>query len=197
MTNLLHFDIVSLLLVLIMTTYTVSAASEYLGNKSNNVEKGITQLHQDELGTAELVSHLVDEVKDIKMYLRELLPTDCYAAKLRGSWTTKTLVSPPGLSPRHVVCDQQTSGGGWTLVLRRQPAPHSSHHHTHYALSTTRENFNCSWNTYKSPFGSLDGEFWIGLDVLHALTAETPHELLVKITDDNGNSRQAKWKTFR
>ena len=31
-------------------------------------------------------------------------------------------------------------------------------------------NFNRSWADYKDGFGSMDGEFWLGNEILHKLT---------------------------
>lgn len=51
--------------------------------------------------------------------------------------------------PVEVWCDMVTDGGGWTVVLHRQK-------------QTPQVNFNESWSTYKSGFGSADGEYYIG-----------------------------------
>ncbi|XP_071796300.1 uncharacterized protein [Asterias amurensis] len=53
-----------------------------------------------------------------------------------------------------VFCDM-TKRTGWIVVQRR------------YDGSV---NFNRSWADYKDGFGSMDGEFWLGNDVLHNLT---------------------------
>ncbi|MCL4138290.1 UNVERIFIED_CONTAM: hypothetical protein GTU68_051895 [Idotea baltica] len=55
-----------------------------------------------------------------------------------------------------VFCDQTTDGGGWTVIQRRADLPQ-------------REDFFRDWAAYQRGFGNLTGEFWLGLDNIHAL----------------------------
>ncbi|KAL7740820.1 hypothetical protein ACLKA6_013671 [Drosophila palustris] len=73
--------------------------------------------------------------------------------------------------PFTVACDAEARGGGWTIILSRLDGSVS---------------FNRSWNAYKKGFGDLDGEFFLGLDKIHALTAERNQELLVLLEDIDG-----------
>ncbi|XP_034473212.1 ryncolin-4-like [Drosophila innubila] len=47
-------------------------------------------------------------------------------------------------------------------------------------------NFYRNWTEYKNGFGDMDGEFFLGLDKIHALTAESEQELLVVVEDFEG-----------
>ncbi|KAM8715560.1 hypothetical protein ACLKA7_002587 [Drosophila subpalustris] len=47
-------------------------------------------------------------------------------------------------------------------------------------------NFHRNWMENKNGFGNLDGEFFIGLDKIHALTTDRRHELLVLLEDNDG-----------
>ena len=60
-----------------------------------------------------------------------------------------------------VLCDQCTAGGGWTVIQQRN-----------YVDGVTRVDFDRVWGVYKRGFGIMneDGEFWIGLDLIHNLT---------------------------
>jgi len=53
-----------------------------------------------------------------------------------------------------VLCDLETDGGGWTLIQRRG-----------YPLKNeeVREDFFKNWTEYEQGFGSLQGDFWIGI----------------------------------
>lgn len=57
-------------------------------------------------------------------------------------------------------------------------------------------NFFKPWLDYVNGFGSLSGEFWIGLEKLHLLTANEIHELLILLEDFEGNKRYAHYASF-
>lgn len=82
-----------------------------------------------------------------------------------------------------VACDLQTQGGGWIIIQRRQDGS---------------ENFNRNWNEYVQGFGDLKGEFFIGLNKLHALTSlGEPQELYVILEDFEGNKAYARYGEFK
>ena len=45
--------------------------------------------------------------------------------------------------------------------------------------------FYRGWDDYKKGFGSMDGEFWLGLDKIRRLTNQTVNELRVDLEDFN------------
>lgn len=65
-------------------------------------------------------------------------------------------------------CDQETDGGGWTVIQKRQDGS---------------ENFFRGWQDYKNGFGSISGEFWIGLDKIHKMTSQRKYRLRVDLED--------------
>ncbi|XP_064100349.1 ficolin-1-like [Macrobrachium nipponense] len=79
--------------------------------------------------------------------------------------------------------EKDGNAGGWTVVLLRR------------ALST-QVNFNRGWRDYRIGFGSPDTEYWIGNDVLHALTNGAPQVLRVDMTDWDGESRYQEYSSF-
>ncbi|XP_059217749.1 ficolin-1-like, partial [Stomoxys calcitrans] len=87
-----------------------------------------------------------------------------------------------------VECDAHTEGGGWTVIQRRQDGS---------------VDFYRTWDNYKNGFGNIEGEFFIGLDRLYALTNfNGPQELLILMEGINqtaGNAvvfAYAKYSSF-
>ena len=56
--------------------------------------------------------------------------------------------------------------------------------------------FYRGWNNYKSGFGQLTAEFWLGNDKIHRLTASRPSSLRVDMEDWNGVRVYAKYGRF-
>lgn len=79
-------------------------------------------------------------------------------------------------------CDLNTSNGGWTVIQRR-------------VLNST-ENFNRSWYEYVQGFGSLEGDFWYGLNKIQSLTSENIYELRVEFTTIEGETITAEYGSF-
>ncbi|XP_035787322.1 ficolin-2-like [Anopheles albimanus] len=87
----------------------------------------------------------------------------------------------PFKEPMTVLCDQEYDSGGWVVIQHRFDG-------------TT--NFYRDWKEYKNGFGNLEGEFWLGLDRIHQLTASKPHELVVLLEDFEGNKTYARYAHF-
>ena len=79
-----------------------------------------------------------------------------------------------------VYCDQTTDGGGWAVFQKRLDGS---------------VDFYRGWDDYKRGFGSLSGEFWLGLDKVYRLTKEGSR-LLVDLEDWSGNTAYAKYDAF-
>ena len=90
-------------------------------------------------------------------------------------------MNPDGRGFFNVYCDIQTDGGGWTVFQRRQDGS---------------VDFYRGWNDYKSGFGQLTTEFWLGNDKIHRLTAARPCSLRVELEDWNGVKAYAKYGNF-
>ncbi|KAI4547606.1 hypothetical protein MG293_004161 [Ovis ammon polii] len=110
-------------------------------------------------------------------------PRTCKELLTRGhflsGWHTIYL---PDCRPLTVLCDMVTDGGGWTVFQRRMDGS---------------VDFFRTWIAYKQGFGSQLGEFWLGNDNIHALTAQGTSELRVDLMDFEGNHRFAKYQSFR
>ncbi|XP_036336804.1 ryncolin-1-like [Rhagoletis pomonella] len=96
-----------------------------------------------------------------------------------GIYTIKSQLF--GDEPFMVWCDEDTDFGGWIVIQRRLSA---------------EVDFYRDWQQYKQGFGELSGNYWIGLDKLHDLTASCEQELYIKMEASNGTKYYAKYDLF-
>ena len=90
-------------------------------------------------------------------------------------------IDPDGLGEFEVYCDQNTAGGGWTVFQKRMDGS---------------VDFYRGWDDYKRGFGKLTGEFWLGLDKIHRLTASSGNKLRVDLEDVQRNTAFAEYSSF-
>ncbi|XP_072022949.1 ficolin-2-like [Amphiura filiformis] len=108
----------------------------------------------------------------------------CSNVPSTGKYTV-SLSSPNyvGLASFPVICDMDTIPGGWLIFQRRFDGS---------------VNFDRDWVDYENGFGSLDGEFWLGLKKLHVLTSNgNQWEFRVDLEDFDGNHTYALYNNFR
>ncbi|XP_041448241.1 angiopoietin-related protein 3 [Drosophila obscura] len=103
----------------------------------------------------------------------ENLPDTCPNGGPNGIFQIKI----KGMEPFQVPCDSH----GWTVIQRRIDGS---------------VDFNRNWTEYKEGFGDMRGEFFIGLEKLHFMTAAQPHELYIQLRDVNGTYRHARYDNF-
>jgi len=61
---------------------------------------------------------------------------------------------------------------GWIII----------HQHLGYTFD-----WNLTWADYKAGFGSIDDNFWLGLEKMHLLTSSQPYRLRIEMQMYNGN----------
>lgn len=74
----------------------------------------------------------------------------------------------------------ETDGGGWTVFQRRKDGS---------------VNFYRRWTDYQNGFGDLEGEFWLGLDKIHLLTASNA-TLRVDLRNSSNAKAYAQYSVF-
>lgn len=83
-----------------------------------------------------------------------------------------------------VYCDMATDGGGWTVFQRRG------------AYGRPTDYFFKDWISYKTGFGKVTEDFWLGNDNIYALTNQRPYSLRIDMRDLENNSRYAAYDNF-
>ncbi|KAG7456964.1 hypothetical protein MATL_G00241500 [Megalops atlanticus] len=67
-----------------------------------------------------------------------------------------------------VYCDMTTDGGGWIVFQRRQNG---------------LTDFSRKWSDYRTGFGNLEDEFWLGLDNIQRIASQGRYELRIDMRD--------------
>ncbi|XP_066537233.1 tenascin-R [Hoplias malabaricus] len=67
-----------------------------------------------------------------------------------------------------VYCDMTTDDGGWIVFQRRQNG---------------LTDFSRKWSDYRTGFGNLEDEFWLGLDNIQKISAQGRYELRIDMRD--------------
>ncbi|XP_062139952.1 microfibril-associated glycoprotein 4-like [Drosophila sulfurigaster albostrigata] len=112
-----------------------------------------------------------------------LYPRNCAeaTAAFKHSGIFELKIPTYGKLPFKVACDVETRGGNWTIILRRMDGT---------------VNFTRNWIEYKKGFGDVSGEFFLGLDNIHAMTTDQRQELMVIVEDFKGDVRYELYSEF-
>ncbi|XP_051242624.1 microfibril-associated glycoprotein 4-like [Dicentrarchus labrax] len=112
------------------------------------------------------------------------LPIDCDDIYRHDNTTSSGvyIIYPGGpTTPLQVYCDMDTDGGRWTVFQRR--------------LDGT-ESFFRPWSHYKTGFGKVAGEYWLGLENILLLSMRKKNELRVDMEDWEGGKVFAQYSSF-
>ncbi|XP_052786631.1 ficolin-2-like [Mya arenaria] len=80
-----------------------------------------------------------------------------------------------------VFCDMDTDQGGWTVFQHRMNG---------------KVDFYRNFSSYENGFGSLQGEFWLGLKLMNEMTSRTSNDLRIDITRGSGSTGYAVYADF-
>ncbi|KAH8300032.1 hypothetical protein KR044_008746, partial [Drosophila immigrans] len=99
------------------------------------------------------------EIKKIEKRAHNTIPSNCIAyEKYPGVHEIKI----DSVDPFKVLCDSQLAGPGWIVIQQR--------------IGGSR-NFNRDLAAYREGFGSMESDFFLGLEKIHLLTKSRRHEL--------------------
>ncbi|XP_034473329.1 ficolin-1-like [Drosophila innubila] len=147
-----------------------------LQEQKKDIESHFQSLIREQERQGKLIEELVHK-SDIQDF--RFKPHNCTEVQASGIYNI--LLSNINSQPFKVVCDAETRGGGWTIILRRMDGT---------------VDFNRKWTEYKNGFGDLGGEFFLGLDKIHELTTERKQELLVILEDFEGVEKYETYDEF-
>ncbi|XP_032083281.1 angiopoietin-2-like [Thamnophis elegans] len=149
-----------------------------------------TALHKQQTSLAETVKHLIGLVSQCNHVSFTQMPDeqkvfkDCAAAYKAGFSTSGvyTLRLPNTTATVKVLCDMETSGGGWTIIQHRKDGS---------------VDFQRTWKEYKQGFGSPPGEYWLGNHFIHLLTAQNRYSLRIMLQDWENNEAYSAFEHFQ
>ncbi|XP_039264199.2 microfibril-associated glycoprotein 4-like [Styela clava] len=130
----------------------------------------------------------VERNKQLERQVQELVewmfPRDCDAVKSHVISSGTYVIRPFNESKQgvQVYCDQETDGGGWIVIQRR--------------LDGT-EDFYRDWNDYVTGFGYKEREFWLGLETMHRISTNGPHEIRFDFVTRDNDKLFAKYGQFK
>ena len=81
-----------------------------------------------------------------------------------------------------VCCEMNINGGGWTVIQRR---------------NDNSTDFYRDWQAYKTGFGGMDSNFWLGLEKIHRLTQIESHEVKFIMTNYENEMFVATYDLFK
>ena len=179
----------------------VQGISESGANISKLLTEDVTALEQELQGTLQqLLTNLNQSVAETMVYARSvLLASNATAETVKKDLELSTQCRrtdqpnpPPNAYPYPVIdpvgsimnvpflCDRVTDGGGWVIIQRR---------------STGNVDFYRNWEEYKTGFGDLTDDFYLGNENIHRITTSAQYELRVDLSWQ-GKLYYAKYSRF-
>lgn len=105
-------------------------------------------------------------------------PTSCFSY---DSFRVVHILTLSDGSNVQVLCNSDIADGGWTVILQR---------------INGGVDFDRCWYDFKDGFGEFHGDFFLGLESIHRLTANQSHELLIYMERFNDDKYFARYDEF-
>ncbi|XP_037713031.1 angiopoietin-related protein 7-like [Drosophila subpulchrella] len=154
---------------------------EIMGSKIDN------QTELIKAKNAEVVN-LTDYIQDMRSAINNKLCTESISKKTDDLLKCNRQDFCPREGPSDIykihpsTFEAPCSSDGWLTIQKRFDGS---------------ENFDRPWKDYKEGIGNIRGEFFIGLEKLHVMTRERPHELYIKLGKVNGSTGYAHYDDFK
>lgn len=91
-------------------------------------------------------------------------------------------VTIPDFGTFKVLHENDIAGPGWTVIQQ---------------WTNGGEDEQRDWEEYKNGFGDYEGDLFIGLEKIHRLTSDKPHELYIHMEECDGDTLFAHYNNFR
>ncbi|XP_019751887.1 angiopoietin-related protein 4 [Hippocampus comes] len=105
------------------------------------------------------------------------MASDCHELFLRGETASGVFSVRPHDAEAFPVFCEMAADGGWTVVQKRQDGS---------------VDFDRLWSAYEKGFGSVDGEFWLGLEKIHAIAKDADYVLKIQLSDWGDDSASVR-----
>ncbi|EDW65338.2 angiopoietin-related protein 7 [Drosophila virilis] len=145
----------------------VDASEMQIEQKQSEIKNLQSELHEVQA-----------QLSEYRMQVDRLQSTNCHWF---GNSSDIHKIRAPGIDPFEVLCDSRLAGPGWTVIQRRIDGS---------------ENFYRNWSDYRVGFGSLQGEFFIGMEKLYRLTMAQTQELYIHLEAFDNSTYFARYADF-
>uniref|UniRef100_A0A8C5P9Q7 Fibrinogen C-terminal domain-containing protein n=1 Tax=Leptobrachium leishanense TaxID=445787 RepID=A0A8C5P9Q7_9ANUR len=150
-----------------------------LDKQNQQIKKLQTKIHSDQMESHKQRLNLQNVSTELQSNTTaetgvKCLPSDCHEIFLKGQKSSGIFKIKPLLArPFEVLCEI-TAEVGWTVIQRRRDGS---------------VNFDQLWESYKTGFGTLNGEFWLGLEKMYQISEQGQYLMHIELQDWEQNTK--------
>eukprot|EP00795_Rhopilema_esculentum_P005157 gene5157-287_t len=160
----------------------LTSGKEVLATDQKSISLKFTKIVSDDAGHYICEAENDNGLASQSVFLDVEFWSDCLS--LRKSGQSKSgiyIINPDNGIAFSVYCDMENEGGGWTVIQRRVDGS---------------IDFYRNWEEYKTGFGDLRSEFWLGNEKIHRLTKQKDTKIRFDLEDVDGNKAFTEYNTF-